>query len=201
MLREGKIGENEYATYFWQGIPKALRNRIENRILTGDPIRDLSEPFGVNEIDLAAETLLQRNRFDRILADTDSEDEASSGEEESSESDDESSDSDSESERERRHRRSRRKKPRTRRRKSEVERSEKVETPRKRVVNAPRKEVEGLIRQMNLLTVDDPKYGLAYYRAMKLDEDVSKIVRPPIPHGMYQKPISSFPNAIYQSVP
>jgi len=29
---------------------------------------------------------------------------------------------------------------------------------------------------MNLLTRDDPKYGLAYYRAMKLDTDVSKIV-------------------------
>jgi hypothetical protein len=68
LLREGKIGENEYATYFWQGIPKALQNRIENRILTGDPIRDMSEPFGVNEIDLAVEQVqpnFSRYRFRR----------------------------------------------------------------------------------------------------------------------------------------
>lgn len=32
---------------------------------------------------------------------------------------------------------------------------------------------------MNLLTQDDPQYGLAYYRALKLDPDVSKIVGGP----------------------
>jgi len=32
LLNGGKISQKEYATYFWQGIPKALKIRIENRI-------------------------------------------------------------------------------------------------------------------------------------------------------------------------
>jgi len=47
-------------------------------------------------------------------------------------------------------------------------------------MSGKRREVEGLIKQMNLLAQDDPKYGLAYYQAMKLDMDVSKIVGMPV---------------------
>jgi U3 small nucleolar RNA-associated protein 14 len=82
-----------------------LRTRIENRILVRDPVRDLTQPFGIEDIDTAAEAILQRDRFDRVLADTDSESEESSGDESSSESDSESSDSESEDEREERRRR------------------------------------------------------------------------------------------------
>jgi len=32
---------------------------------------------------------------------------------------------------------------------------------------------------MNLLTQDDPQYGIAYYRALKLDPDVAKIIAGP----------------------
>lgn len=99
LLAEGRITTNDYDTYFWQGIPKLLRTRIENRILARDPVRDLSAPFRSREIDTAAEAILQRDRFDRVMADTDSEDEDSSGSETESESDDESEDSESESER------------------------------------------------------------------------------------------------------
>jgi hypothetical protein len=51
LLTEKKIGSKEYATYFWQGIPRTLRVRLENRLLAGDPVRDLSEPFEVDDID------------------------------------------------------------------------------------------------------------------------------------------------------
>lgn len=96
----GKITDNEYATYFWQGIPKPLHTCIENRILARNPIRDLSQPFGSEEIDTAAEVILQRDRFDRVMADTDSEeDDESSGDEELSESEDKESDEESEGER------------------------------------------------------------------------------------------------------
>ena len=178
LLAEKKIGSKEYATYFWQGIPRTLRMRLENRLLAGDPVRDLSEPFEVDDIDRAAEAILQRDRFDRALDDSDSDEEDSSGVESSSESDDESSSDESEEER---NRRKRRVKKKTRSKKSTTSALEagKDDSARKRSAVSSRKEVEGLIRQMNLLTQDDPQYGLAYYRALKLDPDVSKIVGGP----------------------
>jgi hypothetical protein len=39
----------------------------------------------------------------------------------------------------------------------------KTESPKKRTISGKRREVEGLIKQMNLLAQDDPKYGLTYY--------------------------------------
>jgi hypothetical protein len=69
---------------------------FQNRILASNPIRDLSTPFSSDDVNKAAEAILQRDRFDRFLADSDSEEEKSSGEESSSDSDDESSDSESE---------------------------------------------------------------------------------------------------------
>lgn len=61
----------------------------------------------------------------------------------------------------------------------------KLVTPKKRTVNAPRKEVEQLIKQMSLLTRDDPAYGLAYYQAKGLDPDIVNIVSKPIVKKSY----------------
>jgi len=194
LLNGGKISQKEYATYFWQGIPKNMKVRIENRILTQNPLRDLSEPYSVVDINAAAEAILQRDRFDTALDDSDTEDGWSSGEESDSEDsdDDDSSDSDSEDEKKRK-----RRKEKTSRRKSS-DSVGKTENPKKRAVSGKRREVEGLIKQMNLLAQDDPKYGLAYYRAMKLDTDVSKIVGMPVQRQVYS-PMQSRPNpAIFQ---
>jgi hypothetical protein len=46
-------------------------------------------------------------------------------------------------------------------------------------VTSGRTEVEGLIRQLNSMSNEDPGYGLAYYRAVKLDSDVDRVVRAP----------------------
>jgi hypothetical protein len=180
LLRDDKISDKEYATYFWQGIPRALRVRLESRILSRDPVRDLSEPFEVDEIDTAASAVLQRDRFDRALDDSDSEDGDSSDDESSSGSEDESSDSESEDEREKRRRRARKKRSsKSRSRRSSSEKEDRIGESRRRVVKGPHKEVESLIKQMNLLTQDDPQYGIAYYRALKLDPDVARIVAEP----------------------
>ena len=184
LLVEKKISEGEYATYFWQGIPKVLRARLENRILAKDPVRDLSEPFGVGEIDTAASAILQRDRFDRALDDSESDEADSSEEESSSESeDDETSESESEDEKEKRRRRkkkiSRRGSSRESKRHSSSRDESVKEATGKRSVSAPQRDVESLIKQMNLLTQDDPEYGIAYYRALKLDPDVARIVSEP----------------------
>src|SRR6202790_4034349 len=184
LLSERRITQGEYATYFWQGIPKPLRIRLENRILASNPIRDLSEPFGVEEIDTAASAILQRDRFDHALDDSESEEEDSSAGESSSESEEDSSDSESEDEREKRRRRAK-KKSRNRSgsrgsKKHTMDRLEdKLDTGKKRTVSGSRKEVESLIKHMNLLTRDDPEYGITYYRALKLDPDIARIVAEP----------------------
>jgi hypothetical protein len=197
LLNGSKISQKEYATYFWQGIPKALKVRIENRILTRNPLRDLSEPYSITDIDAAAEAILQRDRFDVALDDSDSDGEGSSGYESSSEDsgDDSSSDSDSEDEKRRK-----RKRDRVSRKKSsdgEI-RANKTEGVKRRVVNGGRREVEGLIRQMSLLAQDDPAYGLAYYRATKLDADISKIVSKPILRQAYAPVQPRFNTSTFQ---
>jgi hypothetical protein len=94
LLKNQKLTQDEHATYFWKGIPRIMRIRLENRLLAADPGRNLSTPFTVNEINLAAEALLQQDRFDGAIDDTDDEDGESVREEWSSDS--ESSDSESE---------------------------------------------------------------------------------------------------------
>jgi len=189
LLAGGKITDKEYATYFWQGIPRPLRQRIEGRILVRNPTRDLSEPFEVDEMDLAATAILQRDRFDRALDDSDSDEDSSANESSSEDSDDESSESESEDEKEKRRRRAR-KQSRSRKSDEASKREEsrgkgKTAAGKKRIVSGGRSEVVELIHQMNLLTRDDPEYGLAYYQALKLDPDIARVVSEPA----LQKPV------------
>jgi hypothetical protein len=194
LLSDDRISEREYATYFWQGIPKPLRIRLENRILAKNPVRDLSEPFEIDEIDNAASAVLQRDRFDRAFDDSDSEDEDSSEEDSSSDSDYDTSESESEDEKEKRRRRLRKRSSRKR----YSSREDKIDLPKKRSVNAPHKEVESLIKQLNLLTRDDPQYGITYYRALKLDPDVARIVSEPALRRTSERRLSPQKYATYQ---
>ena len=86
---KGKIGKNEHATLFWQGIPKTLRVCLDNCLLAKNPTCDLSEPYGIEEVDTTVEAILPRDYFDTVYNDSDSEAEQSSGDESSDESDDE----------------------------------------------------------------------------------------------------------------
>ena len=67
LLSKDKITRKEYATYFWQGIPRMLKSQLENHLLKCNPVRDLSEPFGVEEVDTAASAILQRDQFDQMI--------------------------------------------------------------------------------------------------------------------------------------
>ena len=40
-----------------------------------------------------------------------------------------------------------------------------------------------MIKQLNSMSLEDPGYGFAYYKAMKIDKDVEKVVRQPV-NGM-----------------
>jgi hypothetical protein len=197
LLNNHKLTQNEHATYFWKGIPRIMRIRLENRLLAADPGRDLSKPFSVNEVNLAAEALLQRDRFDGAIDDSEI-DEESMREEWSSDS--ETSDSESEDDY-RDRKRVKRKSKTTKKAKNNSSEDESIKKTKsdssKRKVTSGRTEVEGLIRQLNSMSNEDPGYGLTYYRAVKLDSDVNRVVRAPSFRATTQPLTQTYGNTSY----
>ncbi|KII83146.1 hypothetical protein PLICRDRAFT_77662, partial [Plicaturopsis crispa FD-325 SS-3] len=193
LKQKSKINEDEYDTYFWAGIPKAFRNNIEARLLTKDPSRDMSKPFGYDDIDKVATAYLQRDKFPTMIIDSDSEDDDTTLSDLSEDtSDSEESDSDSDDERDRRRKKKEKKKTALKKtlkkkRPAKVvdDDDEEDEKPIRRGKNPAQadkqkhEEVEGLIRQLNKMSIDDTEYGATYYKALKIDSDIAKVVRPP----------------------
>lgn len=190
-----KISEEEHATYFWQGIPRTLRVRIENRLLAQHPTRSLATAWPVKDVETAAEAILQRDRFDRNYIDSDEEgkDATDSGE---SEDEADSEDEESEAELKRLKKQTRRLKElaaakkakkkagaRTHLDSDDEEPQSKKGTSAKKVVSpvktSDHSEVEDLINQLNTMPLNDPSYGFIYFKAIKLDRDVEKVVRRP----------------------
>jgi len=137
------------------------------------------------------------------LEDSGSEEEDSSAGESSSESEEDSSDLESEDEREK-HRRRSKKKSKNRSgsngsRKHTVDHFEdKLDTGKKCIISGSCKEVESLIKHMNLLTRDDPEYGITYYRTLKLDPDIAHIVAEPClrqPQNQRYTPSNTMPSS------
>ncbi|KZP25473.1 hypothetical protein FIBSPDRAFT_733713, partial [Athelia psychrophila] len=189
LLKKKKISDSEFATQYWNGIPRSFRGKIENRLLAKDPARSLTEPFKVSEINSAADGLLQRDRFDSYLNNSDS-DSDSDNEDSHSEGDDSSNDetyskaraskslkrkdkytskkarftvSDSDSE-------SSDNKPSAKLRSSKSSLKKKVNSK-----NEP--DVETLIKDLNSMSINDPGYAALAYRAMKKDPDILKVVQ------------------------
>ncbi|KAF5385194.1 hypothetical protein D9615_001517 [Tricholomella constricta] len=194
LLKDGMIGEEEQACYFWEGIHKDLRQNIELRVIATNPSLSLKKAIPIAAIVEAVERIFERNRFDYHLAKprkgrTDDSD-YSSDENEDSESDEDlkkkykkskskknkryhysSSDTESESEEEEVIKKYRRKqKPSKKLPKARIS-----ETPKK----IPKSEVDDLIDQLAELSIDDPKYGVLYYRAYKLDNMITQCLPPP----------------------
>ena len=73
LLKKKKITDDEYATYYWNGILKVLWVKLENRLLAKNPTWSLVTPFQVDEINEAVEVLLQCDCFDMNFARSDEE--------------------------------------------------------------------------------------------------------------------------------
>lgn len=200
LLGKGKISETEFAIYMWQGISKSLRQKLELRLLQQSPNHDMSQPFGVDNIQKVAESLFQRDRFDSERLDEDSDD---SEEDPLSDSSDDSETEDEIRERLRKivRRKSSRKEGKssisTKKVPSFLDNIKKASKPSRAVSpletsstkSKKDSEVESLIKQMSELTLDSPKYGLLYYQAIKLDPVVAQCVAKPIlSNGNSQSP-------------
>jgi hypothetical protein len=188
LLKKNKISDDEYATYYWNGIPKVLRVKVENRLLARDPVRSLTTPFKVDEINASVEALLQRDRFDMNFAGSDEDDES----EDEGDGGDETSDSEDEDELKTMRRRIRKHARYTKKRGSasdsedsddEYPRIMKQQATReiKRKLNGKDEpEIESLIKQLNSMAVDDPGYAALVFRALKIDPEVINVIRPPV---------------------
>ncbi|KAI0338306.1 hypothetical protein BDW22DRAFT_1463099, partial [Trametopsis cervina] len=96
--KKKKITSDDKAFYFWKGIPKQFRHRIESRLMSGSTPLDLDKPFPISDISRIAEVLLKRDRFDkdRLPSDSEESDSEQSSSEDSSDEDESNSDSEEE---------------------------------------------------------------------------------------------------------
>jgi hypothetical protein len=187
LLNEKKIDETQQAAYFWHGIYSGLSRIIEQRLSSKNPQHDITQVLPMLEVINTAEALLERNRFDYDLMDSDS-DESSDESSESDSEDNSSEESDNASDSEVEHSKSsHKKKSHKKKTMSSKDSSSKEDQSKKHTskdtsyVNQkkPQEEVEDLIRQLGKMSVSDPQYALSYYKAVKLDALAAKCLCSP----------------------
>lgn len=177
LLSQKRITANDHALRFWQGIHRPLREILETKIITENPTINLEVPFPVAKVCEVAERHLKRNKFLQMAVDlNDSEDEL-----------DWTSEDSTDDEKDRKRKKKKAKAKMLRKKKSKKSRDddedEEDEEPRLRCRkpdSMKQEEVEGLIRQLNSMSLEDPSYGLVYFKAIKLDNTVTSCVRAPI---------------------
>ena len=192
-----KITEDELNTYFWAGIGRGLRSRIETRLLASQPTKDTSKPYTMKEISEVAERILQREKFDEFVESDDSDEFGTDWSGDSESSTEESTDEDirviearkAKAERKKKESRKKVRYEREHRSRMKEQRSEEERRPKRKSTPPPsaaklrqseqQDEVEELIKQMSKMNINDPTYGLVYYRAIKLDPAVAAAVRAP----------------------
>ena len=84
------ITEDEYAKFFWKGIPKNMKGRVELLYLQSTPNHDMTTPFSVALIIRALEKMFAQDRFGAEDSDTDSDSDTDDDSNERTSSDDDS---------------------------------------------------------------------------------------------------------------
>ncbi|KZP22870.1 hypothetical protein FIBSPDRAFT_889991 [Athelia psychrophila] len=164
LLRKTKINSDAYATQYWSGIPRNLRD----------------------EINAAAEGLLQRDQFDSHVANSDSDND--SGSDTDSESSDDSDDLKDMHNRIKKKARYRKGKGRLSVSQSESSSSEddipvarirSHKSQKNKVKGKSEPEIESMIKELNSMSAHDPSYAVLVLWALKIDPNVLKVVRAP----------------------
>ena len=165
LLQHKKIVESEHRRFFWAGLHRKFRRRVEAHMRILDPTLDDSEPFEITKIAAAAKKLYNRDRFDdgewelygkgkkRRNETSDSE---SDSDRDSSESEDGSSD---ESER---RQRCKEKEKLTKKEEARKEKkgASKVDKGKETLKRGEEKgdEIGEIVAKMSRLSIDDPTY-------------------------------------------
>jgi hypothetical protein len=159
-----RIDETQQAAYFWHGIHSGLKRIIKQRLSSENPQHDITQVFPMLEVINTAEALLERNRFDYDLIDSDSDESSdksskSDSEDNSSEESDNASNSEVEHSKSSHKNKSHKKKTRSSKDSSSKEDHHKKQTSKDTsYINQkkPQEEVEDLIRQLDKMSVSDP---------------------------------------------
>ncbi|KAK7016213.1 hypothetical protein VNI00_018953 [Paramarasmius palmivorus] len=194
--------EQQQSEYFFHGIHKSLRKKLNRRLREMDPKHDMAIPW---DMKVVQETAVQyfkdlSNEFTKFLdnddsdldnsdadtdeSDTDSEDSDSDSSDSELDSDSDDSDSDTDT------KRSKKKKMKSKKKQSDKERerkkkrkheskARKFDSQEKKKASTDDSDVEDLVKRLSAMDLDDPEYATTYYRAIKLDPEVKSIVAPP----------------------
>ncbi|KAF8217801.1 hypothetical protein K438DRAFT_1952666 [Mycena galopus ATCC 62051] len=163
-LSKGNLSREDYNAYFLLGIPLALQQILENRILLVNRSRGDEDQYTVAEINEAAEWYFRRNKYETMMvraADLGAtRDEEYSGEESDNESSDEVDDSDLEAFR-RKRQQAKKKKKQEKKKKPSSRSSGDREIQR---YSGNEEEVAKLISKLGKMNLEDPEYAPIYYK-------------------------------------
>jgi len=188
---KGELNDDQVNKYFWTGLHKKFRKYVEAQMATttSTPL-DSSKPFPITSIVRAAEAILFRGRFDRDKSDhkkkvnwaeipSDSDSDTESDTDTGTDSDVDSDDEDNKYYQFKRRSGSKR---RMKDRKTiHGDKAKKIlkNLDKEETESRKQDQMDTLIRQMQHMSVDDPRYGLLYYRAITLDSVAEKCISPP----------------------
>jgi hypothetical protein len=167
LLQQGLIDDKTYVGYFWYGISPHLQKIIEEKLYINHPHFDTIDPWPIDYLDEVANTYFKRNKFPQRLGDLPLTERYARRDYETEEESDSESEDDSDDENY--HRRHRTKKKKTKAKRKTTPQTQILPDEPMRKISVPQEEVEGLIHQLNTMSLDDPKYGPLYYKAVKSD--------------------------------
>jgi hypothetical protein len=176
LKRNNQIEETEYQGYFWYAIPEDLRIILEVKLQTKYPTYDTAaNPWSIAQVQEVAEGYLKRNTYSDKLYHLPALGVKKRYEEEDDDEDDEYEEDDEDEEIE--ERRIKRKKKLTKKKQKPITNPIKglpavqilKEEPSRRIIPPPDNHIEDMIHQLNTMSLEDPRYGSLYYKAIKND--------------------------------
>ena len=202
LKNEKIINETEYQTYLWMGLSKPMREKIETLLLAGNSKRDISQPFPINDITAVMQTLFHRQRFDaKRLRQKYSSTHHKYEESEAEESDDSGYDTDPESDSEEEDKKPKQKSSKQTKGKSHSPSpnasSTKPEPAKTTNSTTPKKagtkddSIDDLISKMSKLSINEPAYAVAYFKALTISPIISEVFARPIVRGNTSGPNQS----------
>ena len=187
LLKHHKITDAEHRKWFWAGLHKRFRRKVEGQMRITEPNLDIRNPFQIEKIVKAARRVYDRERFDddeltlyvgrsdrgSSASESDSESESSSS---SSSESSEEEDSDTDSEEEKSYRRKHRKRKVE---KKKRESKEKRSGESKRSGKNADDEIDELVEKMIGLDISEPKYLAMWVKLIRLAPEMEKVFQRP----------------------
>jgi len=174
LIRKSAMNSAEVDYLFWMGIPPELAALFEQKLQFMLPNHDIGKPYPVQTICAIAEKHFKRDKFTEMMLSTpylDSDSSSDSDDTSGSESDSESSSSSSDSEYDshKKHRSHKKKKKRKKFSKKKADKAIEVNVPSTQRFQGGEDEIEGMIKQLNTMSLQDPSYGHLYFKVLKMD--------------------------------